>query len=535
MIELYLLKSSIKQEKIESIGKVMYKILLVDDERNERIGIEKLIKRYGYEMEVLQATNGEEALEVFQKEEIDVLLTDIKMPYMTGMELIEQVKKRGHNPICIIYSAYGEFEYAQDAISLGVLQYLLKPIKLEEFQKLFQKVVEICSQKRVQMKESETLRQTLLHIEKEKQLRRVLQYLEAEQNVEMEAESNKWDGIFDKDSYIPIIYSSYSNFFNLYWEQCEQEIYRILGEGTIILNRNDTQFLLLVEETVFREKQASEFCEQLIELSITKYQSEVFLIVGNSCGTMQELKREYEKIREQLDYQFFLSKSTYFLYDKDGTIKKKRGMLPLYFEKILTFAKLRDFKGLKQEFARSFEYVEKTVGFSSIYIKYNFSEMIKRCCEILHSEEKMLRVVEDIYGSHSLFQVKQAIFYLLDSLLEEEKENGEENHLVTLAKTIVEEQYSDVMLNVSSVAEQLGVSAAYMSTVFKGNSNQNLVKYISQYRIEVAKELLKTTNMKVGDIAKKVGYANASYFISLFRDNVGISPLKFREGTEKSE
>ena len=126
----------------------MYTILIVDDERNERDGLEKLIRRYQYDLKILQAENGEAALKVFGKNDIDILLTDIKMPFMTGMELIEQVHKGGWNPVCIIYSAYGEFEYAQNAIALGVLQYLLKPIRLEEFQNLFQRVINVCDERK---------------------------------------------------------------------------------------------------------------------------------------------------------------------------------------------------------------------------------------------------------------------------------------------------------------------------------------------------------------------------------------------------
>ena len=147
-------------------------------------------------------------------------------------------------------------------------------------------------------------------------------------------------------------------------------------------------------------------------------------------------------------------------------------MLSIYFKKILTCAKLHDFEEMKQEYEKAFSYVENNVGFSSIYVKYNFSEVIKETCELLGHGKRIMQVMGDIYGANS---------------------------------------------------------AAYLSTLFKKETGQTLIKYISWYRIEKAKELLKTTTMKVGDIAEKVGYVNASYFISLFRNNVGCSPAKYRE------
>ena len=155
----------------------MYTILIVDDERNERDGIEKLIKRYQYDLRVLQAANGEEALKIFEDQEIDILLTDIKMPFMTGMELIEQVHKGGWEPVCIIYSAYGEFEYAQNAIMLGVLQYLLKPIRLEEFQKLFRKVFKVCDERKRVEQENIQIRKRQEQSAREKAGREITAYM----------------------------------------------------------------------------------------------------------------------------------------------------------------------------------------------------------------------------------------------------------------------------------------------------------------------------------------------------------------------
>ena len=172
----------------------MYRILIVDDESRERNGIEKLIRRYQYELEVYQAADGKEALNIMENVNVDILLTDIKMPVMTGMELIEQVHKNGWNPVCVIYSAYGEFEYARNAIALGVMQYLLKPIKLDEFQELFHKVIELCDGKEKQKSENEMLKKMLKTDEDAKFYRHLLSYLEMETDCGEEAGKKIFDG-----------------------------------------------------------------------------------------------------------------------------------------------------------------------------------------------------------------------------------------------------------------------------------------------------------------------------------------------------
>ena len=119
----------------------MYSLLIADDELKERNGLSKLIRRFDFPLKIYLAENGANAFQIMQEDHIDILLTDIKMPILSGIELIKKVREAGLNPICIIYSAYGEFEYAKEAISLGVIQYLLKPVNIQEFKKLLENVI----------------------------------------------------------------------------------------------------------------------------------------------------------------------------------------------------------------------------------------------------------------------------------------------------------------------------------------------------------------------------------------------------------
>lgn len=501
----------------------MYKILIVDDERNEREGIARLIRKYGYDLEVHLAANGEEALSIFEKVKIDILLTDIQMPLMSGMELISQVNQRGWSPVCIIYSAYGRFDYAQSAIRLGVLQYLLKPINLTEFEKLFQDVFRICKEKEERLNEQKMMEQNLRDEQEEKIARSLLVYLESNENEELE-ELRELEGAV----WTPILFSGYSNIAIKYWENYLEDIHRIFGIENLVVNRGDSQFLLLLKDSELSEKEVTKKCSEVLKLSKSKYFTEMFIVAGNACSTLGELKKEYEQIAEHLDYQFFRSESM-FLYNRNGALRKTSDVLSLYFEKILTSAKLSDFKGMREEFQKVFHYVESQEGFSSIYIKYHFSEIVKKCCELLHREETLLQIVEEIYCAQSIQGMKDSVLSLIESLEKNHDQNVEESRLVSKAKQLVQENYRDCTLSVAAIAEELHVSAAYLSALYKMETGQTLIKYISRYRIEKAKELLVTTNYKISDVAERVGYLNTSYFISLFKNTTGDSPAKYRE------
>ena len=329
---------------------------------------------------------------------------------------------------------------------------------------------------------------------------------------------------------VPVILSSYSYLFTKYWKNYRKEIKQIVSDEAIIINRDDTQTLILVSaEVMATQSKAKKVCEDIIKMSKNKYSSELFIVAGNVCNDIKELRNQYNQMKDQLDYQFFVSGSTYFLSDQTGFVRRESDMLSIYFKKILTCAKLHDFEEMKQEYEKAFSYVENNVGFSSIYVKYNFSEVIKETCELLGHGKRIMQVMEDIYGANSIDQVRNAVHSLIDKIAVLEIQDKDENRIVQLTRQYIQENYREITLSVSVIADELNISAAYLSTLFKKETGQTLIKYISWYRIEKAKELLKTTTMKVGDIAEKVGYVNASYFISLFRNNVGCSPAKYRE------
>ena len=110
-----------------------YTFLIADDESVEREGLSFLLTRRGYPIRILEAVNGEQALEIVSREPVDVLITDIRMPFMDGLELARRIRERDARMKILVCTAYGEFEYAQKAISSGVTAYLLKPVQREEF------------------------------------------------------------------------------------------------------------------------------------------------------------------------------------------------------------------------------------------------------------------------------------------------------------------------------------------------------------------------------------------------------------------
>ena len=133
----------------------MKKMLIVDDERIERDGIKMLLKGICPEIEILEASNGKAALQILRERRIDFMMTDIKMPFMTGLELIKEVRNMNQEIQIAIFSGFGEFAYAQEAIKYGVTDYILKPVNPKEFKITVEQMIQRSEEKEKEKEEKQ--------------------------------------------------------------------------------------------------------------------------------------------------------------------------------------------------------------------------------------------------------------------------------------------------------------------------------------------------------------------------------------------
>ncbi|MFC5648232.1 response regulator [Paenibacillus solisilvae] len=135
----------------------MHTILIVDDEPIERNGIKSLIRRFQYALTIIEADNGEHALDIIKRRPIDILFTDFKMPFMGGLELAEQAKIVNPALEIVIYSAYGEFDYARKAIELRAVNYLLKPIVIDHFSSTMSDIIDLLTSREAEQEQLEKM------------------------------------------------------------------------------------------------------------------------------------------------------------------------------------------------------------------------------------------------------------------------------------------------------------------------------------------------------------------------------------------
>lgn len=292
----------------------MYKILIVDDEEVEREGIKFLINKYKIELDIAEATNGEKALEYLRINHADILFTDIKMPFMDGLDLSHEDKKIKPKIKIVIFSAYDEFDYAKRAIENDTFRYLLKPVEIEEFLDVIHNIMDICSKEEEEEKKtkeiSDSYRQILIY-EKEKLLLNIINSEAIDDSFKKRIELINLEL---NDKYVNMLMINTKNrFFNLKNDEFEKLLENIIEYYYEYINLNEYQknhnpvllFLVFFKNLQFKKKL---FISYLVVIiipiivlgSYSYIQSKRFLLNEEKQG-LSELVRQ---ISENLNYKF---------------------------------------------------------------------------------------------------------------------------------------------------------------------------------------------------------------------------------------
>ena len=254
------------------------KILLVDDERTEREGIRFLIEKFQFELEVAEAANGKLAMEYLQKyQDVDILLTDVKMPYMDGLQLAKYAKENRPDVIIIIFSAYSEFDYAKKACEVSAVNYLLKPIEVEEFKQVMEHVIALCRQKK-QWKEQ---KENLLVADKKLLLYRLFNTKESVTEIVEKLQEYK---INLENKYICFVSIETRN---NYFELCEEEFEKILKRNMKLpyeqIDFYPNQIYVMIYSREPIEERKVENSIRLLYADLTEEKAEMPSIIVGTC------------------------------------------------------------------------------------------------------------------------------------------------------------------------------------------------------------------------------------------------------------
>lgn len=503
----------------------MYRILIVDDEKIERNGIRFLAKQTGIDLDIFEACNGKEAIAFLEKTQVDILLTDVKMPFIDGMELLKIVCPLYPEMKCIIFSGYSEFEYAKNAMRLGVKDYILKPVDPVEFTKTMNKVIS-------------ELDEQILSKNKEAEADSFMQehFLYSLVNGANLADLRKRLGDYVKEEDL-LIYSYMmllevnDDFYGRIGNDLEPIFVEKIDTTYKYLNLNEQQSILLLAN-----KDSFDYIKLAKEIVATlekRYDEICYIALSKPMqNVIEELGKTFDILEESMENKFYQTEGRVFFEEQpeEGNLFAQIDDDTL-MKQMKQDIKMKDINSLRQHFESMCEKYRHNNSFSQVYIKFIFSNLLKDFYENLPNvkEQTLNQEIDKLYCSTDFNKVMEIINTNIDRLEKEFGANPQMLHReIESIKKYIYENY-DKEISVDYLADMVYMAPSYLSHIFKKETGQNLSKFIKAYRMEKAKEMLEETHNKIVNISYAVGYPNVSYFCQSFREYFGVSPQRFRE------
>ncbi len=513
----------------------MLKILVVDDDKFEREGVKFLISKYDLPLALEEADSGENAIARIEEGGVDILLTDIRMHGMDGLELTRRAKASDPSVKAIIMSAYGEFEYARRAIDVKAIRYILKPVEVNEFLKIMSQVIQLCEEERQahdRYKKLEDAYWRGVHFEKQTIFARMLHGGGTTASGHPFLPAIPFN---DGRSVRPVLMDTGTRFFDLFDRKVEEELLELAPGNSELVHLHPLQSLLLVDAEVGEEETVA-FGERLMLWFKEAYDREMTIVVGGALSEGAQFPHAFLEMEAVLERKFFFREGSVLLARPP---RRENGERRLSAEEALSAIALqlqkKQYEVARMQFEQVMELLQAGDTYSVVYVKHLCMEISKAMFGASVKKEiySFERSLETIYRSETLEDLKR---YMLDLF----EQGGELREQTTDAKRKAIEDVIDIIaseygsdLSLELLADKVYLSPNYLSHLFKKQTGVNINKYITMIRMERARQLLSTTNQKIVHIGQSVGYPSFSYFSSLFKTHVGVSPSQYREGASR--
>lgn len=491
-----------------------YTCLIAEDSPAEREGLRYLLEEKRYPLRILEAGNGEIALDCMRKEKVDILITDICMPFLSGLELAEALRKLGKSTKILICSAYGEFSYAKQAIACNVSGYLLKPVQRCEFNALFDRVMEELNQQDRQ--------ESLAGLELEKCWYDVMHGFGADDDMRVRLHRL---GV-DMDTVRPVL--ALACFENRTLEcgmkALEQAIsFRVDGMWLLDMFR----VLLLLKEEKMLSRDA-------LVLRVTQLQAEMEQAMGCKPAILaaqpldgaSELQAAFQALEKQEELFLYEPGSVHILGEchepDDGEAMDTLNRFLSEAEVALAHRNYNEAYERMEMFASCLKLFGNT---PAPYMRYMTMGAISAVLRHRGGEKSQKKILDEVLTARTVGQLADLVERHMRVLLPDDAPSMEEHAVKRIIRTIHEQYMEDLTLD--SLARSVYLSPPYVSCLFRKHTGTTLIKYITGYRMKRAAEMLRSGNRSVTDVAQKVGYGNISYFSSLFKSYYGVSPTQY--------
>lgn len=528
----------------------MIKVFLAEDEYIIREGIKNKVPwtENGFEF-CGEASDGELALPMIEKCRPDILITDIKMPFMDGLELAKLVRAKLPETEIVFLTGHAEFEYAKEAIKLGAAEYLSKPISsadiIEALNPIKKKIEEREQEKEMlafyqnEMKENTERDKSDLFTELVSGDGHTAELLQKAQRMDINLVATCYNILLlrvksdrhEQGEYSKSVLESF------------KEIERICNDGMIVTFDRFPEgkaYIFMEESKEALDDRIESFVCNIKESFDSHSHIRYFGGIGDSVMRLGELSQCYESAERAFAHRYLLENNQII---RNGEVLLNVGgdnsevIMPNRLDQtgFLEFLKMGSADEVK------FFVEEFCTGLGSDMVK----SLLMRQYVVVDAFLKVSDFVKELGGEPSMLEAvnekketlatengaRDYLCSIIGSAIAERESVSRDKNGKRVSNIIqyIEENYSNEEMSLNMVAEHMNFSPNHLSAIFSQETGQTLIKYLTDFRIKKAKELLKCTSMKASEICTAVGYKDAHYFSYLFKKNVGMSPMEYRE------
>lgn len=523
----------------------IYTVIVADDEEEIRRGIVRKVnwEKVGFKV-IGEAENGADALELVDKLEPDLLITDIRMPFLSGIELAREIREVRPTVQIAFLSGYDDFSYAQQAIQYNIVSYMLKPISSGEIEEELKKIKADMDKKfalftqnsreKYEMKKSEFLLPLLLDsfqqsVETEEKLEEnaiscgllrnpkpeTMEYVVLV--VGMEDESGEDMTSRNSVRAVDTILKKYIRYASCYMKGRVVSVLAATKQGM-------KKYLhIIVEEIV-------ESVERMMQVRCR-------IGVSRSMGTLVGCREGYLEAMNALSYSKPGQTSVFFIADEEQNKSLEQEDFNVITDKIDSLLR-GGTKEEMQDYLYKLEHKMRAGKNSLMGLFILISQISASVYKVVYSvagdqgiqklqEACPINQLQELERTaENLEYMKQLCVCAKKILVEKRKKSSEV--ICEQAVKMIDKEYTNQDISVLSISQEMGVSPNYLSSLIKKNTGKTLVELITDRRVCRAKELLVSTSFKIGEITEKCGYKDQYYFSHCFKKNTGLSPNAFR-------
>ncbi len=529
----------------------MYKVIIVDDNINEREGLRDLIGWNLIDCEVIAlAENGKEGLEYVKRLKPDIIITDVSMPVMNGIEMAQEMVKSFKDCSIIFISCYEEFDYVKSAMDMAASAYILKPIKPEEMEE----TIKLSLYQLEQTRKDKLLREHFnndLPILREQFMRELLYGVSSDHKENLKqmellgVDTAGWFVVFEtKIDYYEVVsereIKEYKYYLIYNVKRCIEDLIPLNASVFSVVLQKDLLAIVLV----LKEREQHEAMNRTVEIineinDFVKKEYDISLTfgVGGLSKSIEDISGFFDKAEYALKSKFYTEGNGILLADeivpKDANINFDIEQIRSKIEAIID----NDTSMCVEEFLE--EFFGQNCTMHEIYAKslcmiiFNVLDNVLRqrgsSFKNIFNDETI--VWNKLYQFETILDIKQWISNMIEAVKESLINFDSDmryRRIVMDVKEIIDRDYGKIE-NVSYLSDEVNVSPNYLHHLFKKYAGQTILEYLTTKRVEEAKKLLGDPYCRIYEVAEKVGYKNTNYFTSVFKGVVGMTPSEFRK------